>query len=567
MFPSILRRTPHLLVAIVVGAAILVPTLAHAISADVVISQVYGGGGNSGATLKNDFIELHNRGAAAVDLTGWSVQYASAAGTTWTLTALSGSIAPGGYYLVQEAQGTGGTTNLPTPDATGTIAMSATAAKVALVNDAVALSGTCPSGSSIVDLVGYGTTASCFEGTATPTLSNTTAAIRNNGGCTETDDNGADFTELAPSPRNSASAAFSCQVTLALAANPVAGGTVAAAPSQASYLIGTPVTITATAAQGYFFVEWAGDASGTLNPLPIVMDADKSITALFSPLPGNDQIVVSQLYGGGGNAGATYKRDFVELYNRGANPVDVTGWTIQYSASDGSGEWTMTTLLGVIPRGHYYLVAEDQGVGGSLDLPTPDIIHDIPVHAVAGKVAVVSNNTPLNGACPTGSGIVDMLGYGAANCSENAVSSALDNVTAAFRIDGGCRDTDDNASDFVSGAPAPRNSATAANYCAFWLDVDDAPTAGLELAPVVPNPTRMGSRITFSLPAAGKVRVDVLDIQGRAVATVADGDYTAGIHQVRWSGVTSSGIARSGVYFIRLQAPQGTRVRRLSVTQ
>src|SRR5438874_9487339 len=76
---------------------------AAAASTTVVISQVYGGGGNSGATLRNDFIELFNRGGAAVDVTGWSVQYGSATGTTWAATGLSGTIQPGQYYLVQEA--------------------------------------------------------------------------------------------------------------------------------------------------------------------------------------------------------------------------------------------------------------------------------------------------------------------------------------------------------------------------------------------------------------------------------------------------------------------------------
>src|SRR2546427_2698368 len=106
---------------------------AAAVSADIVISQVYGGGGNSGATLKNDFIELFNRGTAAVAIDGWSVQYAAAAGSSWTKTNLSGLIQPGQYFLVQEAAGTGGTVNLPTPDATGGIAISATPGKGALV--------------------------------------------------------------------------------------------------------------------------------------------------------------------------------------------------------------------------------------------------------------------------------------------------------------------------------------------------------------------------------------------------------------------------------------------------
>ena len=102
-------------------------TRVQAVSSTVVISQVYGGGGNAGATLRNDFIEVFNKGTSAVNLTGWTVQYASSAGTTWTnSTALNGILQPGQYYLIQEAAGTGGTTNLPTPDATGNIAMSAT---------------------------------------------------------------------------------------------------------------------------------------------------------------------------------------------------------------------------------------------------------------------------------------------------------------------------------------------------------------------------------------------------------------------------------------------------------
>jgi len=173
---------------------------------DVVISQVYGGGGNSGATLTNDYIELRNRTLTAVSLTGWSVQYAASTGTSWQKTSLSGSIAPGGYYLVQQAAGTGGTTPLPTPDATGTIAMSASSGKVALVsNDTLIAGGTsCPA--ARVDLVGYGA-ANCFEGAgAAPGLSATTAALRNGGGAIDTDNNAADFTAGTPNPRNSGSA-------------------------------------------------------------------------------------------------------------------------------------------------------------------------------------------------------------------------------------------------------------------------------------------------------------------------------------------------------------------------
>jgi predicted extracellular nuclease len=182
------------------------PRAVKASASGIVISQIYGGGGNAGSTFKNDFIEIFNADGATVNLSGWSVQYSSAAGTTWQVTALNGSLAPGQYFLIQESQGAGGTTNLPAPNATGNIAMSATAGKVALVSNTVALSGGCPVGGAIIDFVGYGTGsggASCFEGTAAaPTLTNTTADFRRNNGLQDTDSNTADFITGAPNPRN-----------------------------------------------------------------------------------------------------------------------------------------------------------------------------------------------------------------------------------------------------------------------------------------------------------------------------------------------------------------------------
>lgn len=175
-------------------------------STTLVISQVYGGGGNSGAPFQNDFVEVYNLGTTAVDVTGWSIQYASASGTSWQLTPLAGVIAPGRFYLVAEAAGTSCSgapcgSPLPPPDTAGVIAMSGSSGKIALVSAAVALSGACPASASLVDLVGYGS-ANCSETSPTPSLSNTTAALRNGGGSVDTNDNAADFAVGAPDPRN-----------------------------------------------------------------------------------------------------------------------------------------------------------------------------------------------------------------------------------------------------------------------------------------------------------------------------------------------------------------------------
>lgn len=177
------------------------PNKPNLVSTGMVINEVYGGGGNAGSTYTHDFIELQNRSGAPIDLTGWSVQYTSAAGTAWSVTNLNGvMVQPGRYHLVQEAQGAGGTTPLPTPDSTGTIAMSATSGKVALVNNTTALAGACPTGAQIIDIVGYGT-ANCFEGAAAaPLLTNTTSD--NRVVTPDTDQNGTDFVSGGPNPFN-----------------------------------------------------------------------------------------------------------------------------------------------------------------------------------------------------------------------------------------------------------------------------------------------------------------------------------------------------------------------------
>jgi hypothetical protein len=121
------------------------------------------------------------------------------------------SLAPSQYYLIQESSSGATGANLPTPDAIGTITMAATAGKVALVNTTTALSGACSTDSSIIDLVGYGTSANCFKGSGPAgTASNTTAILRNNSGCLDTQNNANDFVAGAPNPRNTSSTTNPC---------------------------------------------------------------------------------------------------------------------------------------------------------------------------------------------------------------------------------------------------------------------------------------------------------------------------------------------------------------------
>lgn len=178
----------------------------------IVISQVYGGGGNTGAPYTHDYVVLHNRGSVSVSLGGWTVQYASAANATWAATNLVGSIAPGGYYLVGLATGGAVGAPLPATDVSNTgVNMSATAGKVALVASTTALNVACPLGNPLlVDFIGFGATATCGETAVAPAGSNTTALLRDADGCTDANNNSTDFASGAPNPRNSGTAPISC---------------------------------------------------------------------------------------------------------------------------------------------------------------------------------------------------------------------------------------------------------------------------------------------------------------------------------------------------------------------
>jgi uncharacterized protein len=252
-------------------------------SAAVVISQVYGGGGNSGATIKNDYIELFNNGTTAQTIGGWTVQYAAATGTTWQSTLIpAGTLLPAGkYFLIKQAQGAGGTVDI-TPDLSGTIALSGTNGKVALANNATALSGAAPLGGAVLDIVSYGA-ATPTEGNPAAALSNTTAAVRNANGCTDNGDNAADFAVSAPNPRNSSAAAIVCggggggALPLAAAIYTIQGS--GSTSPLAGQLVATSGVITKLVNNGFYFQDQAGDGNPATSDGIFVFTGSASYSA------------------------------------------------------------------------------------------------------------------------------------------------------------------------------------------------------------------------------------------------------------------------------------------------
>lgn len=189
---------------------------AASVNAQIVINEVYGGGGNSGAPFTHDFVELINKGNTTVTLTGASLQYASATGTFNSYQALPNiTLTPGQTYLIQEFSNGNVGSALPTPDFAPTtntafsngqvyqtaLNIAGSNGKIVLANNLSQVSS--PTDTNVIDFVGFGT-GNAFEGTAAaPAPSNTNSISRTNG--VDTNNNSTDFTTGTPTPKNSTS--------------------------------------------------------------------------------------------------------------------------------------------------------------------------------------------------------------------------------------------------------------------------------------------------------------------------------------------------------------------------
>jgi predicted extracellular nuclease len=194
------------------------------------------------------------------------------------------------------------------------------------------------------------------------------------------------------------------------------------------------------------------------------------LAALLAGLSGSvfaapADLVISHVYGGGGSGGATYNRDFIELFNRGSVAIGLKGKSLQYASA--TGAWSSYGILPdkTLQPGQYYLVAGNVQSAGGSDLGTIDHNWAMSLAAGAGKVALAGITSQMTAA--TEGAIIDLVGYGTtANRGETAPAPAPSATTSIQRLAAGCTDTDNNAADFAAGpVPLPRRSSTPLNAC------------------------------------------------------------------------------------------------------
>ncbi|MGH8852683.1 MAG: ExeM/NucH family extracellular endonuclease [Telluria sp.] len=213
-----------------------------------------------------------------------------------------------------------------------------------------------------------------------------------------------------------------------------------------------------------------------------------------------NNIVISQLYGAGGNANAVWKKDYIELLNRSGSNVGLKGLYLHYHSASGTGASSFVALPDVtLEPGQYFLVTAAGGATGA-DLADGDLTATgINLSGTAGRVSLSTQGSaiPAGSAHPS---IVEMVGFGTANVSETAPAPAASTANSVQRKNAGCTDTDNNALDFVAAsatATPPRRFNSARASC----------NSGPAVQPIVASCpagvlTHQGSAITVALSAS-----------------------------------------------------------------
>lgn len=228
-----------------------------------------------------------------------------------------------------------------------------------------------------------------------------------------------------------------------------------------------------------------------------VLSASMLVPTMSSATPEGDDLVIKEVYVNGGSSGATYLNKFVELYNPTDEPISVAGWSLQYRAPAGTGNFSGLSPLtaATIPPGGSYLIRGGSNAANGQEVPAPDASTGVQWGAGGGTLALVSNDVRLTGSPEdilANPAVVDLIGWGTSITYEGSGTATGNSVTLSLNRDSSGTDTDNNAADFTAAAPTPCGVASPCS-----ADPDPEPTEP-EPTPTEPEPTPEPEVVTIA---------------------------------------------------------------------
>lgn len=180
--------------------------------------------------------------------------------------------------------------------------------------------------------------------------------------------------------------------------------------------------------------------------------------------PDGTGLVISEVYGAGGNSGAVRNADFVELFNPTDEAVDLAGLAVHYRSAAGGSGGTPYALSGSVPAGGHFLIRMSAPGSNGAELPTPDAVASpaFNLAAAGGQVYLLEGTAPIttSGDMAGAPSVVDMVGAASATSFETAPTGTSASATSSLNRDADGTDTDDNAADFRLAAPTPTPAGT-----------------------------------------------------------------------------------------------------------
>ena len=217
-----------------------------------------------------------------------------------------------------------------------------------------------------------------------------------------------------------------------------------------------------------------------------VLCPGSSPTPTPTPTPSKTNFRISQVYTRGGEAGATYQNDYVELFNAGNTTIDLKGWALLVDTFEGDTESSLGSSFNSfsVPPGMHVLLSYLGNGSNGQPLPKDDFGPGVVgLGSTRGNIILLPPGQPVPFGCAAQmAAAADSLSYGSATCSvsEGPPAPAPPSNKSLTRIEGGCTDTNNNLNDFLFADPNPRPTSSALTPCGACIAGNKTKDSSLE---------------------------------------------------------------------------------------